>query len=105
MSAHSGSGGRKLWAAARPSRRKVIYLSGRGSYFGRLLEPVRLQRVGFGNMSTMSQQYRMRAEECEERANEAPPALRAEFLEIAAQWRELATDVDTIAGIRQRMKD
>ena len=59
----------------------------------------------YQDMSSKSEQYRTRAEECEERAKEAPPVLRAEFLKIAAQWRELAADVDTIAGIRQRMKD
>ena len=52
----------------------------------------------FQDMSSKSEQYRMRAEECEERAKEALPVLRAEFLKIAAQWRELATDVNTIAG-------
>jgi len=56
-------------------------------------------------MPSKAEEYRIRAEECEERAKQAHPALRAEFLKIATQWRELAADANTMANIRQRMRD
>jgi hypothetical protein len=45
------------------------------------------------------------AEEWEARAKQAPPDLRAEFRTIAAQWRQLAADTETIERIRRRIEE
>lgn len=50
-------------------------------------------------------EYRLMAEEWEARAKQAPPDLRAEFRRIAAQWRQLATDTETIARLRRRIEE
>jgi hypothetical protein len=56
-------------------------------------------------MPRKADDYRAKAEECEKRAKEAPPALRGEFLRTAQQWRDLAADAEAIAGIRRQLKD
>jgi len=56
-------------------------------------------------MPRKADDYRAKAEACEKRAKQAPPALRGEFLKMAQQWRDLAADADAIAGIRRRLKD
>ena len=45
------------------------------------------------------------AEDWEARAKQAPPDLRSEFRRIAAQWRQLAADTETIATIRRRIEE
>ena len=46
-----------------------------------------------------------RAAECDlQAASAVTPALKAEFLQMAKQWRELANDGITINGIRQGLR-
>jgi hypothetical protein len=42
-------------------------------------------------MPSKSETYLAKADECEQRAREMPPALRREFLMMAAEWRKLAS--------------
>jgi hypothetical protein len=41
-----------------------------------------------------SETHLAKADECERRASEMPPALRREFLKMAAEWRKLASASD-----------
>jgi len=44
------------------------------------------------------------ADEWEVRAKQAPPHLRAEFLKIAAQWREMARDADFVSRLQEQLQ-
>jgi hypothetical protein len=54
-------------------------------------------------MPRKADDYRAKAEKCEKRAKDVPPALRV--LRTARQWRDLAADAEAIAGIRRQLKD
>ena len=56
-------------------------------------------------LALRSDEYRLIAEECEARANQAPLDLRAEFRRISAQWQQVAADTETIARTRQRIEE
>jgi len=53
-------------------------------------------------MPSKSETYLAKADECEQRAREMPPALRREFLMMAAEWRKLASSNKTSSGASSR---
>ena len=64
-----------------------------------------IEKTGRSALALKSNEYRLMAEEWEARAKQAPPDLRAEFRTIAAQWRQLAADTETIERIRRRIEE
>jgi len=55
-------------------------------------------------MPSKSEKFNVMADEWEVQAKQALPHLRAEFLKIAAQWREMARDADFVSRLQEQLQ-